>query len=80
MKEPYASYRIGLFFGGNQDFQPYDFRQVGLHRTAGYILGVDPEEVPPRFVPNPPREIAEPYVCIAVKSTNLAKMWNNGHG
>ncbi len=80
MKQPYASYRIGLFFGGNQDFQPYDFRQVGLHRTAGHILGVDPDEVPPRLPPNPPREIAEPYVCIAVKSTNLAKMWNNGHG
>jgi autotransporter strand-loop-strand O-heptosyltransferase len=80
MKEPYASYRIGLFFGGNQDFQPYDFRQVGLHKTAGHILGVDPEEAPPRLAPNPPREIAEPYVCIAVKSTNLAKMWNNGHG
>lgn len=80
MKEPYASYRIGLFFGGNQDFQPYDFRQVGLHRTAGYILGVDPEETPPRLPSNPPREIMEPYVCIAVKSTNLAKMWNNGYG
>ncbi len=80
MKEPYASYRIGLFFGGNQDYQPYDFRQVGLHKTAGYILGVDPEEAQPRLPPNPHREIAEPYVCIAVKSTNLAKMWNNGHG
>ena len=80
MTEPYASYRIGLFFGGNQDHQPFDFRQVGLHRTAGHILGVDPAEVPPRLAPNPPREIAEPYVCIAVKSTNLAKMWNNGYG
>jgi autotransporter strand-loop-strand O-heptosyltransferase len=80
MTAPYASYRIGLFFGGNQDFQPYDFRQVGLARTAGYILGVDPTETPPRLPPNPAREIAEPYVCIAVKSTNLAKMWNNGHG
>ncbi len=80
MRHPYASYRVGLFFGGNQDFQPYDFRQVGIHRTAGYILGVDPEEFPPRLPPNPPREIPDPYVCIAVKSTNLAKMWNNGHG
>ena len=78
--EPYASYRVGLFFGGNQDYQPYDFRQVGLARTAGYILGVDPQEMPPRLPPDLPREIAEPYVCIAVKSTNLAKMWNNGYG
>jgi autotransporter strand-loop-strand O-heptosyltransferase len=80
MKEPYASYRIGLFFGGNQDFQPYDFRQVGLHKTAGHILGVDPEEIRPRLKLDASREIEEPYVCIAVKSTNLAKMWNNGHG
>ncbi|MBQ6925109.1 MAG: autotransporter strand-loop-strand O-heptosyltransferase, partial [Kiritimatiellae bacterium] len=48
---PYASYRIGLFFGGDQDNQPFDFRQVGLARTAGYILGVDPQETPPRLPP-----------------------------
>ena len=77
---PYASYRIGLFFGGDQDHQPFDFRQVGLARTAGYILGVDPQETPPRLPPDPPREIAEPYVCIAVQSTNLAKTWRNGLG
>ena len=77
---PYASYRIGLFFGGDQDNQPYDFRQVGLARTAGYILGVDPRETPPRLPPAPPRKIAEPYVCIAVQSTNIAKLWNNGVG
>ena len=77
---PYASYRVGLFFGGNQDNQPFDFRQVGLARTAGYILGVDPQETPPRLPPDPPREITEPYVCIAVQSTNLAKTWRNGLG
>lgn len=80
MKEPYASYRIGLFFGGNVDFQPFDFRQVGLHKTAGHILGVDPAEARPRLKMDSPREIAEPYVCIATKSTCLAKMWNNGFG
>lgn len=79
-KEPYASYCLGLFFCGNEDYQPYDFRQVGLARTVGYILGVDPEEIPPRLPENPPRTISEPYVCIAVKSTNIAKMWNNGYG
>ena len=80
MKEPYASYRIGLFFGGNLDHQPFDFRMVGLHRTAGHILGVDPEEERPRLKLTGAREIPEPYVCIATKSTNLAKMWNNGFG
>ena len=49
-------------------------------RTVGYILGVDPEETPPRLPPDPARVINEPYVCIGVKSTNIAKMWNNGYG
>jgi autotransporter strand-loop-strand O-heptosyltransferase len=79
-KEPYASYRVGLFFGGNKDHQPFDFRMVGLHRTAGHILGVDPAEVPPRLNLSAKRTIAEPYVCIAAKSSCQAKFWNNGHG
>ena len=80
MKAPYASYRIGLFFGGNRDCQPIDFRMVGLHRTAGYILGVDPGEVPPRLNLTAPRRIAEPYVVIATQSSCQAKYWNNGRG
>ncbi|SHK74322.1 autotransporter strand-loop-strand O-heptosyltransferase [Selenomonas ruminantium] len=79
-EKPYASYRVGLFFKGDTDHQPYDFRQVGLHHTAGYILGVDPQESAPRLPEDLPREIAEPYVCIATKATTLAKMWNNGYG
>ena len=39
--KPYASYNLGLFFGGDTDHQPFDFRQAGLHRTAGHILGLD---------------------------------------
>jgi autotransporter strand-loop-strand O-heptosyltransferase len=78
--EPYATYRVGLFFGGNLNNQPIDFRMVGLHRTAGHILGVDPAEVPPRLKLDNPREIKEPYVCIATKSTCQAKYWNNGFG
>lgn len=77
---PYATYRVGLFFGGNDTHQPVDFRQVGFHRTAGYILGTDPREEAPRLDLSAPRTIAEPYVCIAVQSTCQAKLWNNGHG
>ena len=40
-EKPYASYMLGLFFKGNDTHQPIDFRKVGLHRIAGYILGVD---------------------------------------
>lgn len=78
----YASYCIGLFFDDAEHvWQPCDFRHVGLHRTAGYILGVDPEEVSPRLAfadDGPP--LAEPYVCIAVQSSSQCKYWNNPAG
>lgn len=79
-RTPYATYRIGLFFGGNTTHQPIDFRQAGFHRIAGYILGVDVREEAPRLNLNAPRTITEPYVCIGVQSTCQAKFWNNGHG
>ena len=78
----YATYCIGLFFDDeDRIWQPCDFRLVGLHRTAGYILGVDPTETPPKLGlvdDGPP--VAEPYVCIAVQSTTQSKYWNNPHG
>ncbi len=78
----YATYYIGLFFDDKECvFQPCDFRHVGLHRTAGYILGVDPTEVPPRIaLDDESRPMAEPYVCIAAQSTTQAKYWNNPVG
>lgn len=78
----YATYSVGLFFDDKDCvLQPTDFRHVGLHRTAGYILGVDPTEEPPRLaIPNKERPIAEPYVCIATQSTTQSKYWNNPSG
>jgi autotransporter strand-loop-strand O-heptosyltransferase len=78
----YATYSMGLFFDDKDNiFQPCDFRHVGLHRTAGYILSVDPTEVPPRIsLGDDSRPIAEPYVCIAVQSTTQCKYWNNPNG
>jgi autotransporter strand-loop-strand O-heptosyltransferase len=60
----YATYKMGLFFTDEaRVFQPCDFRLVGLHRTAGYILGVDPSEEPPRLaLADETRPIAEPYI------------------
>jgi autotransporter strand-loop-strand O-heptosyltransferase len=78
----YATYCIGLFFD-DQEFihQPIDFRHVGLHRTAGHILGVDPAEQRPLLAPlEEARPIAEPYVCIAVQSSTQSKKWNNPYG
>jgi autotransporter strand-loop-strand O-heptosyltransferase len=78
----YATYSIGLFFDDEACVhQPCDFRLVGLHRTAGYILGVDPTEVPPRIaIENDRRPIAEPYICIAVQSSTHSKHWTNPNG
>ena len=78
----YASYCLGLFFDDlDTVWQPTDFRMVGLHRTAGYILGVDPtEEKPTLALPDETRPIAEPYVCIGVQSSSGCKYWNNPSG
>ena len=68
----YASYSLGVFFGDEaNDWQPTDFRMVGLHRTAGYILGVDPTEEPPKLaLPGETRPIEEPYAVVAVQSSS----------
>lgn len=79
-EKPYASYMLGLFFQRNTTHQPIDFRQVGLHKTAGYILGVDPHEEAPRVRLENKRKIKERYVCIATKASAQAKFWNNGYG
>lgn len=78
----YATYSIGLFFDDKDCvLQPCDFRYVGLHRTAGYILGVDPTEMPPLIsLSDQSRPIKEPYVCIAAQSSSQAKYWNNPEG
>jgi autotransporter strand-loop-strand O-heptosyltransferase len=78
----YATYNLGLFFDDiDCDYQPVDFRHVGLHRTAGYILGVDPAEEAPRLaLADESRPIKERYVCIAVQASSGAKTWTNPHG
>lgn len=78
----YATYCIGLFFDDKEcNQQPTDFRFVGLHRTAGYILGVSPHEEAPRLhLPDESRPIPEPYVCIAVQASTQCKYWNNPTG
>jgi len=80
MEKPYATYRLGLFFKGDTNHQPIDFRQTGLHRTAAYILGVDPMEEAPKVRLGSERVIKERYVTIATKSSSQAKFWNNGGG
>lgn len=82
LSDSYAMYCMGLFFDDVLfNHQPTDFRFVGLHKTAGYILGVDPEEEAPRLrLPDNTRPIAEKYVCIAVQASTQCKYWNNPEG
>ncbi len=78
----YATYNIGLFFDDPAgDWQPCDFRHTGLHRTAAFILGVDPAETPPLLaLDDERRPVDERYVCIATQSTTQCKYWNNPEG
>ena len=82
----YATYSLAVYYKSGtmfhyKDYVPCDFQFVGLHRAAGYILGVDPTEVPPHIaLEDARRPIEEPYVCIAVQSTLQAKYWNNPTG
>lgn len=78
----YATYCIGLFFDDEANIQqPTDFRFVGLHRTAGYILGVSPQEEPTRLTAeDDTRPIEEKYICIAVQASTQCKYWNNPTG
>lgn len=79
----YATYYLGLFFSDeDNDWQPSDFRLVGLHRTAGCILGVDITEEPPQveIEHEDKRPIEEPYVVVAVQASCGCKMWNNPLG
>lgn len=77
---PYATYYLGLFFKGDVDNQPVDFRYIGLHKSIGCILDVPLKEEPPRLDLSATRKIAEPYVCIGAQASSKAKDWNNPYG
>lgn len=80
----YATYYLGLFFQGDNNYQPIDFRYVGLHRTAGMILGLrskeELEDIPPRVDLSAKRKIKEKYVVISTKASTQSKYWNNPYG
>jgi len=78
--KPYATYYVGLFFKGDVDWQPYDFRLMSLSAAAGQILGnEDLSDIPPRLAIGP-RTIDDKYVCIATQASGHAKHWCNPIG
>ncbi len=80
--EYYATYKLFIFYNDDRnDWQPCDYRQVGLCHTAAYMLGLPPREERPLITIDaggPP--IAGPYVCIATQATSQNKYWNNPTG
>ena len=63
-QQPYATYNLGLYFQNDVDHQQFDFRQIGLHKTVGEILGMhDLPEEPPKVNLSATRIIPEKYVC-----------------
>ncbi|MFO1026851.1 MAG: autotransporter strand-loop-strand O-heptosyltransferase [Acetobacteraceae bacterium] len=78
----YAAYNVCIFYGDDKGIhQPGDYRLVGLRASAAHILGIDPDQPPPKLaLPPAPPPFAEPYVCIATQSTTQAKYWNNPDG
>ncbi|MEC4750490.1 autotransporter strand-loop-strand O-heptosyltransferase [Methylomicrobium sp. Wu6] len=81
----YAMYRIGLFYkeDGEYDYSknPTDFREQPLAQPAFDILGLPFSEIKPLIsIPDLPRLIDKPYVCIGLHATCQAKYWNNPKG
>ncbi len=80
----YATYYLGLFAPwDNRDFQPVDWRVMGLQAHAAYLLGVEPKEIRPRLKPTKNADKLRPegpYVCIATQATAQCKYWNNASG
>ena len=76
----YATYCLGLFFHGDTDWQPHDFRLVSLAGTAAAILGMEDFEEKPPKVRARPSPVKGRYVVVATQASNHAKHWCNPQG
>ena len=77
----YATYYMGLYpMSDEKKHNPIDHRVAGLQKVIPPLLGLDYRELRPELKHCPERPIAEPYVCIATKTTAYAKFWNNPTG
>jgi autotransporter strand-loop-strand O-heptosyltransferase len=76
----YTRYNFGWWFG-NMDYNPRDCREIPLQQTATDILGLDYKEIKTKItIPDKPRTIDEPYVCIGIHGTAQCKYWNHKDG
>ena len=76
----YATYKLGWWFD-DLSYHPKDCREIPLQQTATDILGLDYKEIKPKMViPDEPRRMEEPYVCIGIHGTSQCKYWNRKDG
>ena len=75
----YATFYVMAFMGNISPF-PLDGRTMSLCRIGGVNLGLKNIPPLPKFTPTKSREIAEPYVCIAVQASSPAKSWHYPKG
>jgi autotransporter strand-loop-strand O-heptosyltransferase len=78
----YATYRLGRFSGEEAHaYQPSPPQLVGRHRSAAYMLGVEPRDTPPHIaLPHDQRPLARRYVCVAAQSAWRAARWERPGG
>ncbi|GAB6853453.1 autotransporter strand-loop-strand O-heptosyltransferase [Asaia astilbis] len=81
-KSFYARYKVLIFFNDfARDYQPTDYRQVGLGVSGAYILGLSAVNRQPEIrIAEGGRPISEDYVCLATQATGHNKYWNNPTG
>lgn len=70
----YATFYTMAFMGKISPF-PVDGRTISLDRLGGIIFGLKIRPQLPKFIPENPREIKEPYVCISVQGSQTKKSW-----
>ncbi|WP_323117733.1 autotransporter strand-loop-strand O-heptosyltransferase [Burkholderia alba] len=78
----YATYKLGRFIGPEAiAYQPSPPQLVGRHRSAAYMLGVDPQDAPPRIeLTDDSRPLARRYVCVAAQSAQRCARWDRPGG
>lgn len=78
----YAHYKVLVFFNDkDRNYQPNDYRQVGLAHMGAYILGLPVKERRPDVVIDKGgRPLKERYVCIGTQASGMSKYWHNPLG
>ena len=73
--QTYATYYLFMVTSPLPEI-PVDVRAMSLNRVGGVFLGLDYLPPKAKFEPTEPRQIAEPYVCIALHAKNNRKGWH----